>query len=463
MLYRVLKFIFSYALRKYFSEIRVLQSELLPLKGPAILFCNHRSAFMDPIVVAALIDRPVYFLARGESFKSPLMAAIFKQFHMIPIYRKEYNPGESHKNEEVFDRCVSILEEGGAIMIFPEGLSQTKPRLLPFKTGAARIAFRAEEKNGFQLGIKMVPVGINYSNPHRFQSRLLLNFGEPLLLERYEAGFRSDKEEAVKGLTSEMENALRERIILLDGKRWFNLSEKIEAIVRTEPEKYLDQKAQFDWFMARKDIHEGIAYFKRERPEFLSELENRVERYFLMLGRLKVSKESVKVKWENQPFRYNLTIMMTGLILGFPIFLIGLILLGIPFLLTRYLSLKIVKRTDFMGSVVLALGLLIFSIFGFAEAYIGYQLTGHWISPVAVLLILPFLGLFTRRYYLELTHFNENSRWLFLGNRKNRLAQQVIQEKSELLQTISEVLEKAKSVDNLGNAEGDSDKSAPLP
>lgn len=467
MLYRVLKLVFSYALRKYFSEIRVMQSELLPLKGPAILFCNHRSAFMDPIVVAALINRPVYFLARGESFKSPVLAWLFKQFHMIPIYRKEFNPGESHKNEEVFDRCVSILEEGGAIMIFPEGLSQTKPRLLPFKTGAARIAFRAEEINQFKLGVKMVPIGINYSNPHRFQSRLLLNFGESIEVNQYYQVFESNREEAIKSLTTDMEKSLRERIITLDGKRWFNLSEKIEAIVKTEPEKYSDQTDRFDWFVARKDIHEGIAYFKKERPQVLEELENRVQKYFLMIERLRLSKESVRTKLENQPLRYNLPLMLTGLTLGFPIFLAGTLLLGVPFLLTRFLSLKIVKRTDFMGSVVLALGLLIFSVFGFVEAYVAYKMIGHWLVPISVILLLPLLGLYTRRYYLEMTHFNQNSRWLFLGNKKNRLADQVIREKTELLELISQVLQKDKeglqSLNDLGNAEGNSNKSTPLP
>ena len=102
MLYRFLKFIIGYAVRQYFREVQLHNQDLVPQKGPVIFLPNHRSGFMDPIVVAIFLKRNVHFLARGESFKNPLMAKLLGKLSVIPIYRKEYSPDEVHKNDEIF-------------------------------------------------------------------------------------------------------------------------------------------------------------------------------------------------------------------------------------------------------------------------------------------------------------------------------------------------------------------------
>lgn len=147
---------------------------------------------MDPIVVAIFLKRNVHFLARGESFKNPLMAKLLGKLSVIPIYRKEYSPDEVHKNDEIFRYCFTKLEQNEALVIFPEGASQTKPVLLPLKTGAARIALGAEAKNNFNLGVTLIPVGINYTNPHHFQGKLFLNFGHPILASDYKDEYTID-------------------------------------------------------------------------------------------------------------------------------------------------------------------------------------------------------------------------------------------------------------------------------
>lgn len=444
MLYRILHFIFNYAVRKYFRHIRVQNRELIPKDKPVILFPNHRSAFMDPIVVAALIDRPVYFLARGESFRLKVLAAIFKTLHMIPIYRKEYSPDEAHKNDEVFVHCHNLLADKGVLMIFPEGLSQTKPRLLPFKTGTARIALGAEEKYNFSLDVHLIPVGINYTNPHRFQSDLFLNFGEPIRTADYRQQYEKEPFEAVKQLTIHMETALRERIITLDGKRWFDLSEKVEEIVQSEPETFLGNTggAAFDWFLAKKEINGAIDYYKRQKPELLQHFENRTNAYMHMLQRLKISDRSVSTRNERMSLYHNMPLLLVYLLVLFPVFVLGMVLLGLPFLLTRFLALKIVKRTDFMGSVVLALGLLLFTLFAALEAWWLARWTGHWWAGVLLVFLLPALGMLTRRYYMHLLHFTKNRRWLVLGNRNHGLAQMVVKEKETLLKEFASAYKK---------------------
>ena len=221
---------------------------------------------MDPIVVAVFLNRKVHFLARGESFKNPVMANILGKLNVIPIYRKEYSPDEIHKNDEIFKLCFGLLEQQGALVIFPEGASQTKPVLLPLKTGAARIALGAEAKNDFKLGVTLVPVGINYTNPHHFQGKLFLNFGQSMVAADYKSQYENDPIEASHSLTKHIEEELKRRIVVVDESRWYDLTDKVEQIVHSDINRFIENKnlEHSEWYMARKDIAGAIDYFRKE-------------------------------------------------------------------------------------------------------------------------------------------------------------------------------------------------------
>ncbi len=62
----------------------------------------------------------------------------------------------------------------------PEGNHSRYRRLRTLKKGISRIVFLAEETNNFKLNIKIIPVGIDYSNYINFRSRLFINYGEPI-------------------------------------------------------------------------------------------------------------------------------------------------------------------------------------------------------------------------------------------------------------------------------------------
>ena len=86
-----------------------------------------------------------------------------------------------------------------------------------------------------------------------------------------------------------------------------------------------------------------------------------------------------------------------------------------------------------MGSVVLALGLLVFTLFGVFESILVAKYTGFWLWGVMVFLLLPLLGMATRKYYMRLIHLSVNRRWLSISARKNKLADYVVNEKQNLL------------------------------
>ena len=86
---------------------------------------------------------------------------------------------------ETFEACYRELERGGAVGIFPEGVTYNDALMRPMKSGTARMALELEQRHGGQLGLCVVPVGISYSGKQRYRSEVLLQFGEPIRVSEW--------------------------------------------------------------------------------------------------------------------------------------------------------------------------------------------------------------------------------------------------------------------------------------
>lgn len=88
----------------------------------------------------------------------------------------------------VYDR----LNAGECIGIFPEGGSHDRYEMLPLKAGVCIMALGAMAEHP-GLDVKIVPCGLNYFHPHKFRSRAVVEFADPItidkeLVDKYIAG-----------------------------------------------------------------------------------------------------------------------------------------------------------------------------------------------------------------------------------------------------------------------------------
>ncbi|MBW0505626.1 hypothetical protein O181_045341 [Austropuccinia psidii MF-1] len=100
----------------------------------------------------------------------------------------------------MYSKVYEKLKNGGCLGIFPEGGSHDRTDLLPLKAGVSIMALGAMSANP-EITVQIVPVGLSYFHPHRFRSRAVVEFGDPIqipqdLVRDFEKG-DEDKKSAI--------------------------------------------------------------------------------------------------------------------------------------------------------------------------------------------------------------------------------------------------------------------------
>ena len=164
----------------FYENIRMGGLENIPKDRPVVLAVNHPNSFLDAVIVGAVIDRPTHFLARGDAFKNNVARPILHSLNMLPVYRLSEGKENLNKNNETFDACQNILDESKVVIIFAEGLSENNWALRPLKKGTARIAIKAWHSASPSKDMVVVPVGLTYEHYHGAGKNILVNFGQPI-------------------------------------------------------------------------------------------------------------------------------------------------------------------------------------------------------------------------------------------------------------------------------------------
>ena len=149
LLYWPARLLIKPAVLIYF-RVRRLGREHVP-DGGVILASNHRS-FLDPFVIGICIRRPIYFVAKRELFRNPLVGWFLNCMGAFPVRR-----GQS--DEESVKTARQLLAQGEAVVVFPEGTRIVSGSLGRPKRGVGRLAL--------QSGAPVVPVAVTGSEHAR--------------------------------------------------------------------------------------------------------------------------------------------------------------------------------------------------------------------------------------------------------------------------------------------------------
>ena len=156
------------ALRWYYADVVIQGRSRVPARGPLLIVSNHPNALVDALLVSTALTRRVRLTAKATLFEHPLLAPLLRAVGVVPLRRaadeRTAPRRESDaavpvtRNVDAFEQVRAALARGGAVLVFPEGISHDQPALAPLRTGAARMALDAAA--GGVAGVQLLPLGL---------------------------------------------------------------------------------------------------------------------------------------------------------------------------------------------------------------------------------------------------------------------------------------------------------------
>ncbi|HBC94629.1 MAG TPA: 1-acyl-sn-glycerol-3-phosphate acyltransferase [Pelotomaculum sp.] len=161
-----------FVLRRW--EIR--GAENLPATGGVVLVANHVS-YWDPIAIICAFKRQVYFMAKYELFKIPLVGYAVRSSGAFPVRR------------DVTDRnavrtALRLLQADEVVGLFPEGTRSHTGEMLRPHLGAAMIALKSRTP--------VVPIAV--SGTRGVFSKITVHVGNPIHFQSMTKTTREDLE-----------------------------------------------------------------------------------------------------------------------------------------------------------------------------------------------------------------------------------------------------------------------------
>lgn len=339
---RVIVFIFSVALGLFFRRIETVNSEVVPKTDAVIFVMNHPNGLIDPSLIFVALPRTISFLAKSTLFKMPVVGWLLRTVEALPLYRKVDAGEDVSKNKETFSLVRELLKKGGAMAIFPEGISHNETKLQPLKTGAARIALGTVSvgKNPASLNLKIVPVGLFYTSKTTFRSEALLYFGEPFQVLPIELDEENEPPRTdAKELTAKIDSALREVTLNAESNAELENATKAEELFSSAYQGINLERSLAERFVFLKSyVSDRLdeRYATKTKDE---KLEKRISNYERKMRELEIEPENLSLTEHSFWYVFRHFFLRVWLLLIFsPIAIVGFILHFPAYQLGRIIS-----------------------------------------------------------------------------------------------------------------------------
>ena len=434
MLYWLLKHIFRLATRIFFKTLEVHNAQLVPNGVPLLITSNHPSTIMDALVIATQIKQPAHFLVMGKIFNTPWKLWLFRQINMIPLYRQHDDESKVVRNKEVFKTCYELLAQKKAIVIFPEGTSKWERRLRDIKKGAAQLALGAEAAYDYQLGVHIIPVGLNYSEAGKFQSKLFINFDAAIKVNDLINTSSLSKGEAVNQLTDCISERLKKLTIVIESQYLDEFVSNLEQIYKDDLIRQTAiGSAPIKDFRLTQTLVEAAHYFYRHEPVRLEQLNQKMSLYLKRLKLLKINDDLIS---RNLPFQklLQMTIGRLGfLLLLFPIYAMGLIINYLPYRIPGLLSRFFHVSLEYQSAFKMGMGIITFFVFYLIEIIIILAILKMKFAVFIYIIVAPLSGYFCLYYWQQIIQFRYSWLWQRMTYKRKSVIIRLVKRRNDIL------------------------------
>jgi glycerol-3-phosphate O-acyltransferase/dihydroxyacetone phosphate acyltransferase len=332
---RLIHAVISVALRLFFRRIETSRAGLVPSSGPLIFVLNHPNGLIDPGLVFAALPRRISFLAKSTLFRMPIIGRLLRTIEVLPLYRRSDAGEDVSQNIRTFEECRRLLARGRCIALFPEGFSHNATKLMPLKTGAARIALGASVE-----GLKVVPVGLYYTSKTSFRGEALLRFGEPLDVPAVEPDEDGEPpREEVRKLSARIEEALLGVTLNVETEEQLDAARKAERLFSSVYEGLnvrLPLAERFDFLRTLS----AQLFARLTAAKGFEELSRRIARHESELRRMGIAPENLSLSRHSRWYVLRHFLLRAGALLV----LLPLTVAGVALHLPAYLICVLLAR-----------------------------------------------------------------------------------------------------------------------
>jgi glycerol-3-phosphate O-acyltransferase / dihydroxyacetone phosphate acyltransferase len=280
----------------------------------------------------------------------------------------------------------------------------------------------AEEKYGYNLGVKISCIGLNYEDPHTFRRDVYVGFSEAIDVLQYENEHRANGFAAAEALTEEIRKRLEEQMIHTSDAETDRLVAGIERLYMHDlmKERGADKDDLPTEFELTKRIVRTVNHFREREPERVERISQDIKSYFWKLEELGLSDRVVSAGYGRPRLWVKSLGDLLFMLLGFPVYVYGLLHNYLPFIGASVLSKKLVKAKEFQGAVGAAAGMLFFLVWYTTLFILGWKYFHEWgitRHPGWMFLLYfatwPLSGMFAWYYYRSVRYISK--RWLMIS------------------------------------------------
>lgn len=349
----------EYAYHIYVKHYSVISSYKEKKRDSIVYAANHGNAFFDAFSLIYTQNKYIIFLTRAGVFGSKIASFLLGLFYMMPIYRQRDGIKAVAKNQEIMAKCIELLKEGRhPLAMFPEGNHNMRFGVRPLKKGISRIVFECLEKYP-DLDLKIIPVGINYSDHTKFRANVLVLKGSPIYVKDYMDLYHINKVEASKKLLADLASEIQKLTLKIPSGNY----EEIDSLYRKYRVHTNDLESNFE---ADKALIQNLinGNIPKEEPQ----------------------SKSMK----------NLHLFRK--IITFPIGILAWVSNIIPIFLIRQIVKKIVSDPHFIDSIKYAGSAFLFPIIYLIQSFILYAIFQDWWISIFYFFLIPFVSKFYFEY-----------------------------------------------------------------
>jgi glycerol-3-phosphate O-acyltransferase/dihydroxyacetone phosphate acyltransferase len=380
--YRIFRALARFLASLFYRRIEVIGLDRVPIKGPLLVAANHQQGLMDGLLLAATLPRRLRPIAKAPLFRYPLIGQLARLAGAIAVHRRQDEGGGAVDNQAMFGAARRALDKGEALLIFPEGVSQPEPAIMPLRTGAARLLLNP----GDGPRATLLPVGLMFHEPGRFRvGTALVLIGEPVPTADLEAAGGS--EDAVRRLTERLGTALQRLIVEAHNRHILDLIHAAESIWREEAREAAgDPMARTIWRQRAARAH---GYLAGVAPGRTAALRGRLERYVKDLELAGLTDRELSQGYElravlRYAFRHGL-----ALVLGLPLALWGVVNHAVPYSVTALITRALDPEADVEATYKVVIGLVLYPVCWALEGWAVLRVGGGWLLAVFLLSLLP--------------------------------------------------------------------------